>query len=348
MPVSSTLGYQDIMGSNSRFRTSVIFSSLVLAGCGSQIEHGNVAFDISPDGEQVAFSSADGDLFIFELEARTVRQLTKTAAIESTPATSPDGKSIIYAATAEDRSGSRIFQILLDGTGAKPLTNDADVFDRLPTYSPDGLQIAFARARRHRPYSMGGWRWDDWDVYVADVDGGNIKRLTQNSYYEIGGVEFSADGKTILYSADNNRGASDLKSNVFEVPVDGSAPPAPAIPQPTAPGKYAAWASQPAFSPNGKKLVVISDRAAAYQYDLVLIDVASGKSKALDATRVSRYNQQPVFTSDGRRILFLAGTEWNAGSRPIFSLWSIDLDGRNAREIADSQLFKDPGKWRAP
>jgi Tol biopolymer transport system component len=93
------------------------------------------------------------------------------------------------------------------------------------------------------------------------------------------------------------------------------------------------------------RLVVISDRDAAYQYDLILIDLASGRSKALGATSVSRYNQQPVFTPDGRRILFLAGTEWNSGSRAIFSLWSIDLDGKNAKEIADSQLFTDPRKW---
>src|SRR5262245_45744999 len=46
-------------------------------------------------------------------------------------------------------------------------------------------------------------------------------------------------------------------------------------------------------------------------------------------TQISRYNQGPVFAPDGKQVLFLAGTKWNADSRPIFSLWSVDTDGKN-------------------
>lgn len=43
----------------------------------------------------------------------------------------------------------------------------------------------------------------DADVWVADADGGNLRRVTQNSYAERR-VELAPDGKAILYTADVN------------------------------------------------------------------------------------------------------------------------------------------------
>jgi len=195
---------------------------------------------------------------------------------------------------------------------------------------------------------MGGWTWDNWDVYVMDVNGSKVTRLTHKNYREIDGIEFSLDGNSILFSADNDRASKELYRNVFSVALEDSGSPKPGVPQPTSIGKYAAWASQPDLSSDGKKLVVVSDRAVPYYYDLVLIDEDSGDASPLATTGISHYNQQPLFTPDGRRILFLAARQQNAGSRAIFSLWSIDIDGKNAKEIASSQLFTDPLKWSPP
>ena len=39
--------------------------------------------------------------------------------------------------------------------------------------------------------------------------------------------------------------------------------------------------------------------------------------------------------------LFLAGTKFGNGNRPIFSLWEVSVDGAS-REIASDELFTDP------
>lgn len=89
-------------------------------------------------------------------------------------------------------------------------------------------------------------------------------------------------------------------------------------------------------------MVFISDRNAPFRYDIIFAQ-RDGSQEALGVTTVSRYNQNPVLTNDGR-ILFLAGTEWNSGSRPIFSLWSVNADGTEPKQLAGSALFTNPLK----
>ena len=82
---------------------AIVFTAALL-GCNQEpvvedvnvsAEHGNVSIDWSPDGTTVVFSSADGDLYLFNIESESVTRLTSTDAIESVPSYSPDGKSIV-------------------------------------------------------------------------------------------------------------------------------------------------------------------------------------------------------------------------------------------------------------
>src|SRR5262245_20921074 len=157
--------------------------SSCLWGATNLVEHGNVAFDISPDGEQVVFAAADRDLYLLQLKTSRVSQLTKTSRAEYTPAFSPDGSAIVYAADTEGRKGSCLFVFSLAGNQPHQLTGEPVTNDLMPSYSPDGSQIVFARAHRHRRYSLGGWTWDDWDVYLMKSDGSDLKRITQKKYY---------------------------------------------------------------------------------------------------------------------------------------------------------------------
>jgi Tol biopolymer transport system component len=113
------------------------------------------------------------------------------------------------------------------------------------------------------------------------------------------------------------------------------------------PGRsYGSWGSDPSLSPDGRKIAFISDRNKPFAYDVCLADADGTHLRTLGITKVARYNRQPRFTPDGKSILFLAGTQTNRGSRAIFSLWRVDVDGRNAREVADSGLFTNPEKWK--
>ena len=320
-----------------------------LLGCivphGWLVEHGTVSFDISPDGQEIVFVSADSDLFLLHLQTLQVSQLTKTAAKEETPAFSPDGESIAYATTIDGREGTCLFVRSLDSKEVRQLTSDPGTNDSMPSYSSDGSRIVFARAHRHRPYSMGGWTWDDWDLYVIKSDGTQLRRVTQQKSYGVGSPKFLPDGSHIVYSAapDRTRGPS---PTILVADVSGEQPPRPLTNDYAARKQGGAWASAPDVSSDGRSITFISDRVKPYHYDVFIMNRDGTAPRPLGLTTISRYNQHPAFLPDGRSLLFLAGKEWNAESRPIFSLWQMDADGKNPRCIAESELFTHPLRWK--
>ena len=311
---------------------AIIVFALALLGCDekSGVEHGNVSIDLSPDGAAVVFSSADGDLFLFTIETESVIRLTKTDAIESVPSFSPDGKSIVYAAVEQANSSSNICTLNLTNNVSSQLTRETKQSDFLPHYSPDGKKIVFGRAYRNRPYSMGGTTWDNWDVCEMDAKGDNVKRLTNENYYKLSRMIPKADG-SIIYSAG-------VKMSLYTLSKSGQV--IRTFPESDREDTKAnAWASDVMISPDESKIAFTSDRTRAFWYDVCVS--ADGKHVNGLIGNKSRYNRYPDFSPDGQRIIFMAGTKFNNGSRAIFSLWEVSTSGKS-REIASDDLFTDP------
>lgn len=310
------------------------------------VEHGNVAFDVSPRGNQIAFASADGDLFLLQLKSLRVFRLTKTKAVESTPAFSPDGRFVTYAAS--DGDTSHIFVRSLDGKTQKQLTRSQTTYDSMPSFSPDGSRIVFARAYLHRPYSMGGWTWNDWDVCTMKSDGTQQRRLTQQKYYTASTPRFLSKGKSVVYSADISQGSS--QTGLWNVDAQGARPPRNLTLEQHKPATgttdFFTSGTSPDVSLGGRRIVFISDHARPFAYDLYVMKADGSRPHPLNITGISGYNENPVFLPNGKSVLFLAGTEKNAASRPIYSLWQVGVDGRGAHRIAGSGLFTDPLTWK--
>jgi lysyl oxidase/WD40 repeat protein len=138
-----------------------------------------------------------GDLVAVLPDGSASRGLTRTAARESTPALSPDGSRIAFAS---DLSGEReIYVMRGDGTGVRRLTHNPGRDDADPTWSSNGLLLAWA--------SQG-------DIYVMNADGSDKRAVVSSELEEIEPA-WSPDGRELVYSA-----AGDL----FVVPAGGGTP----------------------------------------------------------------------------------------------------------------------------
>ncbi|MBM4192848.1 MAG: amidohydrolase family protein [Gemmatimonadetes bacterium] len=108
---------------------------------------------LSPDGRRVAFTAL-GKVYVMDLAGRAPQRLTNaTHLVESSPAWSPDGQSIVYA-TWSDGAGGDIHRV--DARGGTPgnLTRAPAFYSRI-TLSHDGSRIVFVRAPRRAVTLMG-------------------------------------------------------------------------------------------------------------------------------------------------------------------------------------------------
>jgi hypothetical protein len=126
---------------------------------------------LSPDGRTVAVQLHSGGIVLVSADGKRSRQLT--AQRLRPQKWSPDG-STLYATAA---SGPAVVKIVaLDRASGRAQTIASGSFYGFDT-SPDGDKIVYARAPEATDQGICG---DQFDLYVADPDGGSAKRLTHD------------------------------------------------------------------------------------------------------------------------------------------------------------------------
>jgi len=171
----------------------------------------------SPDGARLAFLSdrtdpdlADADyradIFTMRPDGSDVRQVTDGIGYSSTPAWSPDGGLIAFAA---DRGSyptqEGIFVIRPDGTGLRRVTTlrASSVYQESPRFSPDGSRLVFTEYRGgteqkffHRP--GGNLVGEQSALFVVNVDGSQLRQITPWGT-RVGDADWSPDGTRLVF-----------------------------------------------------------------------------------------------------------------------------------------------------
>jgi len=98
------------------------------------------------------------------------------------------GECLVYKGCEGANCGLYLTDSVYHGTGITQLTYD--VTDTNPEVSPDGKKVAFMSRRD-----------GNWEVYVMNIDGSEIKRLTDNGDTD-GLPIWSPDGQTIAFVSD--------------------------------------------------------------------------------------------------------------------------------------------------
>ncbi len=110
---------------------------------------------LSTDGKQVAISMR-GEIFVTSVDYKYTKRITNTAAQEDNPSFSPDGKTLVYSSerdgtwniyTAKNTRPEEPYFFNATVIKEEPLFKSSDTERMLPTFSPDGKEIAFIEDR---------------------------------------------------------------------------------------------------------------------------------------------------------------------------------------------------------
>ena len=181
--------------------------------------------------------------------------------------------------------------------------------------------------------------YDSYDIFMADLDGKIVKRLTNSKGYDAEAT-LSPDGKKMIYTSDKDGDIDlyimDLKTGKEKrvtntLGYDGGA-----------------W-----FSPDGKKIIwrasrpkteadvkeykdFLSQNLVAPTNMEVFIADADG-SNVKQVTSFGNANWAPSFMHDGKRIIFASNHQSKRGYP--FNLFTINDDGTNLEKITAEKIF---------
>ena len=179
----------------------------------------------SPDGRYLAFLSTPAgiekpQIMLLDRRGGDARALTKVTGDIGEYAWAPDGKRLVFAMVQGEAStnpkpiviealhfkqdedgylglGSarHLYLCDVDGKCAYPLTTDSQFNEDLPTWSPDGRQIAFIRTRERGADTDGR---EDIDV-IEPAAGATPRRIVRPFAPNNQKLEWSPDGRLIAY-----------------------------------------------------------------------------------------------------------------------------------------------------
>ncbi|HJP67163.1 MAG TPA: protein kinase [Actinomycetota bacterium] len=198
----------------------------------------------------------------------------------------------------------------------KTLPGEIDLTKNLGTdsdaaWSPDGRRIAFASSRA-----------GNWDVYVINIDGTGLKRLTTSPATERTPT-WTEDGRSIAYMSD----AGPAK-NIWMMNADGTDQR-----QITREGSEN---FEPAWSPDGTHFVFVSGRTG--NADLFITDPQRTSLRFLVGNEDAE--RSPAWSPDGRLIAFTRIDDVDHGR-----LWVIDPEGGDARPLTDAGTDDRSPTW---
>jgi TolB protein len=267
---------------------------------------------------------------------------------------SPDGRRLIYQSNRGGEACDKIWVMNIDGSN-KHRVSPAYGAHTCSFFFPDGRKILFSstshlsEACPPRPAPLPGihyvWPLFPYDIFMANADGTNLKKITDNPKYDAEPI-ISADGNQIVFGSQRqgdfdiyimNADGSNVRRLTDRVGYDGG----------------------PWFSPDGKKIVwrawypetkedlakwrdcMENNYLVPVPLDIWIMD-SDGANK-VRLTHNGAVNWSPSWHPDGKRIIFASNMDdWHEDIKRFghnFELYLINLDGSGLERITHNNVF---------
>jgi Tol biopolymer transport system component len=271
---------------------------------------------------------------------RNIDRVTESEERETSPAFSADGDEIIYSQLAGGTGSvrARLMLTRLNDNSTMRITDYGSTYDTGAAFFAEGQKIVFARSVTTRPRSTGGNVRDDWDIYVIDRAGGEVRKQTDQRYQQMSSPRVVNGTRVAIYSAVVRRPNGNVNSTAFRVSLGANGAPEELLLGDCKDPRCFAFALDPYASRTGETCAFISDRAHRYRYDVYVADLATLKAKGLNVVARYRLNRSPVVPTDGSTIYYLSQTGKDA-AHPQYALWKVDVAGGKAMRLIDGDVL---------
>ena len=204
---------------------------------------------------------------------------------------------------------------LSDQDGNKRLkVVSATLSDGYPAMSPSGKLIAF--------YG----KYDDfrtWSIHTVDVDGSNVRRLTDVKHVWDSAPAWSPDGKTIIFAREYEDENGDWQEEVWLMNPDGT---------------------------EQRQLKNIHGRAAEFMHDGRILFQSGTKPRQIFISDIDGSNQvqltfddtdnmSPKISPDGKQIAYLSNRDGNQ------EVYVMNIDGSGQTRITSNRVEEWDPAW---
>ena len=262
---------------------------------------------------------------------------------------SADGKWITFQSSRDGRACDQQFVMRADGSDLRRVST-GDGKTTCGWFLPGAKRVFFGSSHAHqkecppRPDPSAGYVWplDPFDIYTANVDGSDLKRLTSYNVYTAEAV-LSPDGKKIVFTS-----MKDGDLEIYTMNADGS----DVRRLTNTPG----YDGGPWWSPDGKKIVYRAhhpqDEAQLADYRKLLsqnmirpsrVEIFVMNADGSDQRQVTALggaNFGPSWTPDGQKIIF--SSNHPAPRSGNFDLYLVDASANKAGIPALERITFDP------
>jgi TolB protein len=246
-------------------------------------------------------------LGVMDYDGANIQYLTDSSSIVLAPRFSPAGDRILYTSYASGFPS--IYLMDVASLQTRNLGELPGTMTFAPRFSPDGSTVVFS-------LEQGG----NTDIYAMDLGSGQMRQLTNAPSIETS-PSYSPDGSQIVFESDRSG-----TQQVYIMSASGGE----AVRISGGKGRY----STPVWSPRGDMIAFTKQNEGRFHIGVMLTD--GTEERLLTA---SFLDEGPTWAPNGRVVMF---TREGAGAGGQAGLMSVDISGRNLRQIPTEGPASDP------
>ena len=246
-------------------------------------------------------------LAVMDYDGANVAYLTDSGSIVLAPRFSPTGDRILY--TSYETGFPQITVLDVGSLKRRTMDEQPGTMTFAPRFSPDGGTVVFSLER-------GG----NTDIYALSIASGQLTQLTNAPSIETA-PSFSPDGSQIVFESDRTG-----VQQIYVMPASGGE----GTRISGGKGRY----GTPVWSPRGDYIAFTKQNEGRFHIGVMRTD--GTEERLLTA---SFLDEGPTWAPNGRVLMFTRETSGGGGQA---SLWSVDITGRNLKQIPTEGPASDP------